>query len=210
MNNDKNKQSIGEEIANAVSHGVGALLALTGLILMIIKAETKVAIVGVTLFGICAFVLYIMSTLYHSFKHKSTTKAVFHRFDHSSIYLLIGGTYLPVFLIVINYPLNIILIIIQWIVIITGISLKGATFNKFNKIHFILYLILGWSGIMVIKPVYNYSLGAFYFILAGGVSYTIGTLFYGFKWFKFSHFIWHLFVIMGTILHFFAVYLYLI
>ncbi len=210
MSKNNKKQTLGEEIANAISHGVGALLALTGLILMIIKAESKVAIVGVTLFGVSALILYVMSTLYHSFRHSSTTIAVFHRFDHSSIYLLIGGTYLPVYLIIINYPLNIIYIIIQWTVIIAGISLKGATFNKFNKIHFILYLILGWSGLMVFKPLYNFSLGAFYFILAGGVSYTLGTLFYGFKWFKYSHFIWHLFVIMGTILHFFAVYLYLI
>lgn len=210
MSENNKKQSFGEEIANAISHGIGAILALVGLVLMIVKAETKAAIVGVTLFGISALVLYVMSTLYHSFRSQSKTKAVFHRFDHSSIYLLIGGTYLPVYLIVINYPLNLILIIIQWTVIIIGISLKGATFNKFNKIHFILYLILGWSGIMIIRPVYNFSLGAFYFILAGGVSYTIGTLFYGFKWFKYSHLIWHLFVIMGTILHFFAVYLYLI
>ena len=210
MSENKKRQSLGEEIANAVSHGVGAILALVGLILMILKAESKEAIVGVTLFGICALILYTMSTLYHSFVPNTTTKNVFHRFDHSSIYLLIGGTYLPVYLIVVNYPLNLIFIILQWAVIITGISLKGATFNKFKKIHFILYIILGWSGLMVIKPVYNFSLGAFYFILAGGLSYTIGTLFYGFKWFKYSHFVWHLFVIMGTILHFFAVYLYLI
>jgi len=203
-------QTLGEELANAISHGVGALLSIAGMILMIIKAQTTEAVVGVSLFGTSAIILYTMSCLYHSFKRESVVKRVFRRFDHASIYLLIGGTYLPVFLIVFKHPIDIYFIVLQWTIIITGVTLKSARFNKFKAIHFILYLILGWSGILVFKPLYQASPEAFYWILAGGVSYTLGTIFYGFRKFKYNHFIWHLFVLGGTILHFFAIYLHLL
>lgn len=205
----KRHQSLGEELANAISHGIGALLSIIGMVLMIIKAQSVGAIVGVTIFGVSAILLYTMSCLYHAFKKDTTVKRVFRRFDHLSIYLLIGGTYLPIFLTVFNYPTNLIFIIIQWAVIATGVTLKSATFKKFSKIHFVLYLILGWSGIAVFKPLWDTSSQAFIWILMGGLSYTIGTIFYGFK-VKYSHFIWHLFVLGGTVLHFIAIYLYLI
>ena len=155
---------------------------------MIIKAQTTEAVVGVSLFGTSAIILYTMSCLYHSFKRESVVKRVFRRFDHASIYLLIGGTYLPVFLIVFKHPIDIYFIVLQWAIIITGVTLKSARFNKFKAIHFILYLILGWSGILVFKPLYQASPEAFYWILAGGVSYTLGTIFYGFRKFKYNHF----------------------
>lgn len=202
-------QSLGEEIANAISHGVGALLSIVGMILMILKAKTTAAIVGVTLFGVTAILLYTMSALYHSFKRDTVTKRVFRRFDHSSIYLLIGGTYLPIFLLVFSFPLNIIFVSIQWTVIITGVTLKAAAFKKFKTIHFILYLILGWSGIAVMKPLLAAGTGVFVWIIIGGVCYTIGTIFYGLQK-KYSHFVWHLFVLAGTISHFFAIYIYLL
>lgn len=204
------RQTLGEEIANAISHGVGAILSIVGTILMIVKASTPLEIVGVTLFGATGIILYTMSTLYHSFKHESTTKKVFRRFDHLSIYLLIGGTYLPVFLITINYPYNMIFLIVQWTIIITGVTLIAASFNRFRVIHFIFYLILGWSGVIAFRYLLAYSKGAFYFILAGGISYTIGAVIYAIRKFKYYHFIWHLFVLGGTVLHFFAIYLYLL
>lgn len=207
--NKKYKQSLGEEIANAISHGVGALLSITGMVLMIIKASGKKTITGVTLFGVTAILLYTMSTLYHAFKKDTVVKRVFRRFDHSSIYLLIGGTYLPIFLIVFSFPVNIIFIIIQWAVIVTGITLKSVCFKRFKALHFVLYLILGWSGIAVFNSLLTVSKEAFLWILFGGVSYTIGTIFYGLK-VKYSHFIWHLFVLGGTVFHFFAIYLYLL
>lgn len=202
-------QSIGEEIANAISHGIGALLSIVGLILMIIKAEGAKEVVGVTIFGASAIVLYTMSTLYHSFKKDTVTKRVFRRFDHSSIYMLIGGTYLPIYLIVLNFPLNIVLISIQWAVIITGVTLKASLFDKFKKLHFVFYLILGWSGIVVMKPLLEFGVDVFIWIIIGGVCYTIGTIFYGLNK-KYGHFIWHLFVLAGTISHFLAIYLHLL
>ncbi len=208
--NRRNTQSLGEEIANAISHGIGAILSIIGLILMIIKAEGAKAIVGVTIFGASGVILYTMSTLYHSFKKDSVTKRVFRRFDHSSIYLLIGGTYLPIFLLLFSYPTNMILIIIQWTIIVTGISLIGAQFKKFRVIHFIFYLILGCSGITAFNILLSSSYQAFWWILAGGISYTMGAIIYAVRFFKYYHFIWHLFVLGGTVFHFIAIYLYLI
>lgn len=205
----KVKQTLGEEIANAISHGVGALLSIAGMVLMIVKAKGGAATVGVVIFGVSAFILYTMSCLYHSFRKDTKVKRLFRRFDHLSIYLLIGGTYLPIFLIVFDFPLNIIFIILQWSVITLGIVLKSIHFKKFKKLHFVLYLILGWSGIAVFKPLWDTSIEAFFWILFGGISYTVGTIFYALK-VKYSHFIWHLFVLGGTILHFFAIYLYLL
>lgn len=203
-------QTLGEEIANSISHGIGALLAISGMVLMIIKASSIEAIVGVTLFGACAFILYIMSCLYHAFERKSTVKRVFRRFDYASIYLLIGGTYLPIFLIVFKHPWDVVFIVLQWMVIVVGITLKTTKFYEFKGIHMALYLILGWSGIFIFKPLLDLSWQAFTLILAGGVSYTLGVLFYSLKKMKYTHFVWHLFVLGGTILHFFAIYLYLL
>lgn len=207
--NKNRKQSLGEELANAISHGIGALLSIVGMVLMIIKADSIKVTIGVLIFGISAILLYTMSSLYHAFKKDTTVKRVFRRFDHLSIYLLIGGTYMPIFLTVFDYPTNLIFIIVQWTVIAIGVTLKSAQFKKFKKIHFVLYLILGWSGIAVFKPLWEASSQAFIWILMGGLAYTIGTIFYGLK-VKYSHFIWHLFVLAGTILHFLAIYLYLI
>lgn len=205
----KRSQTMGEEIANAISHGIGVLLSITGLVLMIIKAKGALTIVGVTIFGISAIILYTMSCLYHSFKKDTKVKRIFRRFDHLSIYLLIGGTYVPIFLTVFKFPLNIIFIIIQWSVIILGLTLKSIKFDKFKKIHIVLYLILGWSGIAVFYPLWMASSSAFLLILMGGICYTIGTVLYVLN-LKYNHFIWHLFVLAGTIFHFFAIYLYLL
>ena len=202
-------QTLGEEIANAVSHGVGALLAIAGLVLMILKAKTAEAVVGVTLFGVTAIMLYTMSCLYHSFKKDTIVKRVFRRFDHLSIYLLIGGTYLPIFLIIFKHPIDVIFICIQWSVITLGVILKSVNFKKYKALHIVLYLILGWSGVAVFQPLWAASKEAFFWILGGGVAYTLGVVFYALKW-KYSHFVWHLFVIAGTTLHFFAIYLHLL
>ncbi len=203
-------QTLGEELANAISHGLGAFLSVLGLILMTLKAKDPFVVTGVVLFGASSIVLYTMSSLYHAFKRDSIVKRVFRRFDHVSIYLLIGGTYLPIYIILFNLPWNLVFIIIQWSVILFGITLKSASFHRFKRVHFVLYLVLGWSGLVVFRPLYLLSVEAFYWIIFGGVSYTLGTLFYQLRKFKYNHFVWHLFVLGGTVLHFFAIYLHLL
>lgn len=203
------RQSLGEEIGNAVTHGVGALLAITALILMLIKSNRMEETLSAIIFGSGMILLYTMSTLYHAFKNGSTVKRVFKRFDHLSIYVLIGSTFAPIFILVIDKPLGWFLLIGQWAIIIVGIVLKAVKINKFTYVHLAMYLILGWSGVMFFGPLLTFSPMAFYLILGGGVAYTVGVLFYALHLFKYSHFVWHFFVIFGTAFHFFAVYLFL-
>lgn len=203
-------QSLGEEIANAISHGVGALLGIVGLILLLIKSNTTEEYVGSSIFGASMIILYLNSCLYHSFKNESTVKAVFKRFDHVSIYLLIGGTFAPIFLVALPSPLKWIMLGLQWAVITVGVVLKAVKVHKFQALHIALFLLLGWSGLFFVNRLFLFSVNAFWFILAGGISYSLGVIFYALRPFKYSHFIWHFFVIGGTLLQFFAIYFYLI
>lgn len=216
----KRRQTIGEEIANAVSHGTMAVFGLVALILLLVKQNSGRGLASALVFGLSIFILYLMSTLYHSLSF-TRAKGVFKRFDHLSIFILIGGTFAPALLLLpsLQVPFlgmsfiekGIALLIIQWIVIVLGIVFKSIWVYKFQAFHFIIYLILGWSALLFIKELYVDSVPAFWFILAGGFAYTIGTVFYALSAkVKYFHFIWHLWVNIGTILQFLAIYLYLI
>jgi len=205
----KRKQTVGEEIANAISHGVSGLFGIAGMVLMIVKANSGAELASAIVFGLGMIFLYTMSALYHAFAKEGRTKRVFKRFDHISIYVLIGATFAPIFIIVISKPLGWILLAIQWAIIALGIVFKAVKIYKFQAVHVIAYLILGWSALTLFGPLRTLSAPAFWLILAGGISYTIGVFFYATKLFKFSHFVWHLFVFAGTLLHFFAIYLYI-
>ena len=140
-------QSLGEELANAISHGVGALIGIVALVLMLLKSNTASEYVGSSIFGASIIILYTMSCLYHSFP-PGTTKAVFKRFDHVSIYLLIGGTFAPIFLIVLPSPLKWIMLIGQWAIIIVGIVLKAVMAIMAKTTYRIIFL-LGWSSVFM-------------------------------------------------------------
>jgi len=203
------KQSLGEEIANSISHGVSGLFGITALILMLVKSNNASQVISSILFGLGMIMLYTMSSLYHAFRRGSTVKEVFRRLDHLSIYLLIGGTFAPIFILVVDKPLGWFLLAGQWIIIIFGIVFKAVKINRFPVVHLGLFLLLGWGGMTLVGPLYHLSLPAFYYILFGGISYTIGVFFYVVRLFKYSHFVWHLFVFIGTFLHFIAIYVYL-
>lgn len=204
-------QSLGEEIANAISHGLGALFGIVALILMLLKADNGNEVFGALVFGFSIIVLYSMSTLYHAFKWGTRVKRLFKRFDHISIYVLIGGTFAPIFIIVVEKPMGWYFLIAQWTLIAIGATMKAIHINKFQIPHLMLYIILGWSGLTLVGPLYDLSIHAFYFILAGGIAYTVGVIFYALsKVFKYSHFIWHIFVFLGTLFHFIAIYVYLL
>ncbi len=204
-------QSLGEEIANAVSHGLGAIFGIVALILMLLKSNNANEVFGALVFGLSIIVLYTMSTLYHAFKRDTKVKRLFKRFDHISIYILIGGTFAPIFIMVVDKPMGWYLLAGQWGLIALGATLKAIHIHKYQIPHLLLYIILGWSGLALIGPLFEVSQGAFYFILAGGVAYTVGVIFYALsKVFKYSHFIWHIFVFLGTLLQFIAIYGYLL
>ena len=198
------KTSVGEMIANAISHGVGFLLANAGLVLLILKSESFKELISSIIFGISMIMLYISSTLFHCFPEKmKRTYTVFQRLDHSSIFLLIAGTYTPFLILVVNNTKGYILLGFLWAITIVGIVFKSIWINKFKVFHLIMYLLMGWSVLLVKNDFFN-NIADYRFVLFGGISYTIGVIFYISK-FKYAHFIWHLFVLGGTIFHFLAI-----
>ena len=210
------KQTIGEEIANAISHGVMGLFGLIALILLLIRSNSIREYAGAILFGGSIMVLYIMSTLYHSLTHPKA-KSVFKRMDHISIYILIGGTFAPALLLIptLQEPflgplsLGILMLVIQWVLIIIGTVFKAIWIKRFSSIHVVIYLLMGWSSLIFVGALFNYSQQAFIFVLLGGVAYSLGVIFYALSKYKYFHFIWHLWTALATILQFIAIYGYL-
>ena len=211
-------QTLGEEIANAISHGVMAIFGIVAMILMLIRSETTIQTISALIFGFGIINLYTMSTLYHALFHKGA-KSLFQRFDHLSIYILIGGTFAPALLLLpdLQEPLFGIswlsigpaLFTIQWLLILVGVIFKSIWIKKFAKLHLFIYLAMGWSALIFVQQLFSYAPGAFWFVLLGGVSYSLGVIFYIFPKIKYFHFVWHIFTSIGTVLQFFAIYLYL-
>ena len=212
------KQTLGEEIANAISHGVMAIFGIVALILLIIKADSTIEITAAIIFGFGIINLYTMSTIYHALFHP-TAKSVFQRFDHISIYILIGGTFAPALLLlpelqnplfgISGLGLGPVLFIIQWILILIGVVFKSIWIKKFAKLHVFIYLAIGWSALIFAQQLIAYEAKAFWLVFAGGVSYSIGVIFYAFPKIKYFHFVWHIFTGIGTVLQFIAIYSYL-
>lgn len=201
-------QTLGEEIANSITHGIGLLLAIAGTVILIIYATINgdtSNIVGVSIFGATMILLYLTSTLYHALP-RSRAKNIFRLLDHGAIFLLIAGTYTPFTLGVLSGKLGWTLFGLEWALALTGVFLKTFTGLKYSKLEKTLYLAMGWLVIIATKPLYD-GIGTvgIMLILAGGLCYTLGMPFYVAKQRKFTHLIWHLFVIAGTACHYFAV-----
>ena len=204
------KTTLGELIANAISHGLGAAFSIVALILLLIKSDSTSEILSSVAFGVAMIILYLSSTLFHSFPEKmKRVYSVFQRLDHSSIFILISGTYTPFLVLLVGTKEAYILLAVLWTITLLGIVMKSIWIHKFKFIHLGIYLFMGWSILFIIDEVY-YGMGdVFIFVLLGGISYTVGVGFYVSK-FKFNHFVWHIFVLGGTVFHFVAVYGYLL
>lgn len=211
----KPKYTLSEELVSAISHGIGALLAIAGMVLCIVKsaqAGSAISVVSSSLYGSFMIILYIMSTLYHSFKQNSKVKKVFRVFDHCSIFLLIFGTYVPYTLVTLKGALGWTLFGIVLAAAILGIVLNAVNLERYKKLSMICYLVMGWTIIGAIKQVYdNLDFNGVMLLVIGGIIYTIGAVLYGLgKKVKYMHSIWHIFVLAGTILQFFSIYLYVL
>lgn len=202
------KQSLGEEIANSISHGVGFLAAAAITPILIIKSLPVgvAAIVGASIFGATMMILYLSSTLYHAFPHNKA-KRVFQIFDHGAIFLLIAGTYTPFTLTVLPGAWGWTLFGIVWGLAIAGVILKSIGGAGTSKLSIALYLGMGWLAIFAAKPLWNSLPGwGIFWLLAGGVMYSAGVLFFAYDHrIRYSHFVWHLFVLAGTVCHVVAV-----
>lgn len=200
--------STGEEIANAITHGIGALLAVAGLVVLIVMAAIHGSvwhIVSFSIFGTTLVLLYFASTLYHSLTHVKA-KSVFHKFDHISIYLLIAGTYTPFCLTALQGWIGWTVLGVVWSCAILGAVLKAISVGKRIKLSTVLYILMGWVILVAIQPLYKaMPFNGFLFLIAGGISYTIGTIFFIRNQVKYNHSVWHVFVLGGSVLHFFAV-----
>lgn len=202
------KRGLLEEIGNAISHGVGSIFSFVALILMLNASDTKIKIFSSIIYFIGLFIMFTMSCLYHSFKYGSHVKRLFRRFDYSCIYLLIGATFVPLLLIYIGGTFGKLFFIIQWIIIITGITLIGVFGpGKIRPLHITLYIVLGWSGLLIIPKMISNDINLFYYILGGGLIYTIGIIPFALKK-KTAHFIWHFFVLLGAIVQWLGIFLY--
>ncbi len=197
-------QTFGEEIANSITHGVGVLAAIAVTPFLIVKAIPlgAAAITGVSIFGATMIVLYLASTLYHAFPH-SKTKRVFRIFDHSAIFLLIAGTYTPFTLTVLPGVWGWTLLGIVWSLALVGVVLKSVRNVGTSKLSIALYLGMGWLAVLAAKPIYqSLPFWGLFWLLAGGVMYSVGVLFFAYDHrVRYSHFIWHLFVLAGTSCH---------
>lgn len=197
-----------EEIANAVTHGLGALMAIAALVILTVFSILKGTtwhVVSFSVFGATLVTLYTASTLYHSLTNEKV-KVLFRKFDHMSIYLLIAGTYTPFCLTVLNNWIGWTLFGIVWGSAILGIVLKSFFTGKKELLSTILYVVMGWVALIAIKPLFDsVTLTTFILLMAGGVFYTAGTYFFVKDRIKYFHSIWHLFVLGGSVCHFFAV-----
>ena len=203
---DPPKRTVLEEVGNAVTHGAGSLFAILALVLMLVQANTTQKIIAACVYAFGMIVLFTMSCLYHSFRHGSAVKRIFRRFDYSSIYLLIGATFAPILLCYVGGTFGLVFFIIQWAIIAVGITFVGVFGpTKLKVMHIMLYLVIGWSGLVFIPQMLGNNVGLFAWILGGGVVYSIGIIPYALRK-KCSHFIWHFFVLAGAIVQWVGIY----
>ncbi|WBL13738.1 PAQR family membrane homeostasis protein TrhA [Sutcliffiella sp. NC1] len=200
--------SKGEEIANAIIHGIGALLSIAALVILIVFSSlhgTAWHVVSFTLFGVTMVLLYTSSTLVHSFP-PGKAKDVFEILDHSSIYFFIAGTYTPFLFVAVKGTLGWTLFGIVWGVAIIGTVFKSFFVKRFLHMSTVLYIFLGWLIVFAWGTlVENVSSQGIIYLVIGGVLYTVGAIFYVWRGFTYHHAIWHLFVMAGSIMHFFSV-----
>lgn len=204
--------TLGEELVNSISHGIGGALSIAALVLLLVKSNIAKEYLCSLAFGIAMIILYIMSTMYHALSSKVKGKKVFRILDHCSVYLLVLGTYTPIALLAVGETKGWILFGIVSIVTTIGIITTIVNIDKYQVLSVICHLINGWSIIIVIKTLFN-NIGTpgVIFLIIGGLLYTIGALLYavGTKK-KYMHSVFHFFCIAGTIFHFFTIYLYIL
>jgi len=207
MNNIENFTK-GEEITNAILHGVGLGLSIAALVVLVVFAKVYGSvwhIVSFSIYGSTLVILYLSSTLYHSFP-EGKVKNIFEIFDHSAIYLLIAGTYTPMTLISLRGYLGWTIFGIVWGIAVIGIIFKVFWVKRFVIFSTLLYIIMGWLIIFAINPLMaSMSKTSIIFLVVGGVLYTVGSIFYVWRRMKYHHAVWHIFVLGGSICHFFTI-----
>lgn len=202
-----------EERINILSHAVGILLSIVAFSFLVVFASLHGNIwhiVSFSVFGVSLILLYIASTVYHSSKN-AKARRIWKIIDHSFVYVLIAGTYTPFCLTTLRGPIGWIILGISWGMAVAGISLKMFFTGKYRRLSTLMYILMGWMIILAVKPLLeNLPMAGFWWLLAGGICYTLGALFYSIKKIKLNHAIFHAFVVLGSTCHFVAIFFYLL
>lgn len=207
-----NSYGFKEEVANTISHGVGLILGIVGLVLLLVKAVDQQAdaltITSMSIYGGSMIALFLASTLYHAIPYQRA-KRWLKTFDHCAIYLLIAGSYTPFLLVSLRTPQAVGLMIVIWSLALIGILMKIAFVYRFKKLSLVTYLTMGWLSLIVIYQLaIHLEVGGLTLLAAGGLIYSLGVIFYVAKRIPYNHAIWHAFVLAGCACHFLAIYLY--
>jgi len=200
--------SLGEEIANSVTHGIAALASVAALPILLIVTIGRGdpwQVAGGAIFGGTLVMLYLASTLYHALPHPRA-KRVFRILDHSAIYLLIAGTYTPFALGALRGPWGWTLLVAVWSLAALGVTAKATLGFRFPRLSTAVYIVMGWLGVIAFKPLLTHiGVAGMMWLLAGGLCYTAGVIFFAWERLRYGHMVWHLFVAAGSVCHFFAV-----
>ena len=202
----------GEDLANILSHGIGLLLALVALPFLVLdgmRAGSSLAVVGASVFGVTMVLAYLTSTLYHAYP-QANRHGFLRKLDHSAIYLLIAGTYTPVLLGVLHGTTGMVMLAVIWTLAVAGVVFKLLAGARYRKVSVALYVAMGWAALAVIQPLWaKMAPGGLAWLFAGGIAYTAGVAFYLMhERMRYSHLVWHLFVLGGTACHFVMVWRY--
>jgi hemolysin III len=207
------RYTIAEEVAHAITHGAGLLLSVAGLTVLVVLASLKGNawhVVSCSIYGATLVMLYTASTLYHAMP-RSKAKAVLRILDHSAIYLLIAGTYTPFTLVNLRGPWGWVLLGSVWGLALLGVALEVLARHRMRVLSVVFYLALGWLVAVAVRPLLAaVALGGIVLLVAGGVAYTAGVGFYAWRRLPFNHAVWHVFVLVGSAFHYFAVLFYVV
>lgn len=202
-----------EERLNSLTHGIGTVLAVMGMIVLIVLAALYGdvwRVVSFTIYGICLVCLYLASTLYHGVQ-QPRAKRIFRRLDHSAIYLLIAGTYTPFLMVVMRGTIGWFLLTIVWTMALLGIAFKVVFIGRYEKLATVGYLLMGWMCLLALREmVSTFPPWGLVGLFAGGVVYTVGVIFFVWERIPYNHAIWHLFVLGGSTVHFFTILLFVL
>ncbi|WP_127346210.1 PAQR family membrane homeostasis protein TrhA [Pseudidiomarina mangrovi] len=213
MQSTKKGYSFGEEVAHALTHGVGAVASIIGLVVMLVWAVRygdNWHVVSAAVYGSSLILLYTASTLYHALPWPRV-KHFFQQADHAAIYVLIAGTYTPFLLVNLRGPWGWSLLALVWSIAILGVVIELVLKERKKWLSLTLYLGLGWMALIAINPMLdNVAANGLWLLLAGGLAYSLGVIFYVWKSLKYHHAVWHVFVLAGSVLHFLSVFYYVL
>jgi len=198
------KYSPKEEFLSASTHAIATLLSIYGLVMLIVASRNPVETASTSIFGAMLILLFQSSTLYHAMVNE-TAKKVFRKIDHSAIFLLIAGTYTPILLLVVPFPNSVALLAMTWYLSVMGIVFSCITV-KFKYINTALYLVMGWLSVLLLQRLIQLNQPeVIWYLISGGLFYSLGCIFYLLKKIPFMHCVWHLFVVGGAVMHYFAI-----